>query len=128
MPAEGPRPFEVIEQGVNSSIGEALATCVKNAARWDALWEQHGSQAVARSTPPRVDFGSQMVAVMTLGTRPSAGYELKISRLFVERGTLIVEATEIKPDPNLRQAQVLTAPYTSLRTARFEGPVEFRLR
>ncbi|MFT5291133.1 MAG: hypothetical protein ACI82F_003209 [Planctomycetota bacterium] len=128
LPVEGPLPIDVLEQGVSSGVTESLSTCIHSEERWRAFWDRHVNQYLPKPALPPVDFSTDMVVVVTLGTRPTAGYGLEISALSLGGEVLVVESLETKPAPGSLQAQMLTTPYVILRTARFEGPVEFRLR
>jgi hypothetical protein len=113
--------WTTIAQGRISGIDERREVVVRSAAEWDALWRQHSSSGAA----PAVDFSTEMVAAIFLGTRPTGGYSLDILSAAPLGGALIVEYTERRPGGDAIVTQVLTAPFHMIRLPRFDGPVRF---
>ena len=67
----------------------------RTAAEWTALWKQLGS-----SWPrPAVDFTRSMVLGIFLGSRPTAGYTVKIDTIERQGDELVVTYRERAPIP-----------------------------
>jgi hypothetical protein len=96
-----------IDQGQESRIDVSKQVSARNVDEWDALWKQHG----AGRPRPAVDFNKEVIAAVFLGSRPSAGYGVRIVRVREEGATLVVSYTETRPAPDALTAQVLTSPY-----------------
>jgi hypothetical protein len=115
-------PFTTVARGPISGIESPRQVTVRSQAEWETLWKAHaGSQAI-----PPVDFSSTMVVGVFLGSRPSGGFTVEISRIVREGGSLIVEYRERKPGPGAVAAQLLTSPFHLVTLDRQDGPVEFR--
>ena len=100
-------PMRSIDQGQGSGIEAAKQVNARNVDEWDALWKEHaGSRA-----RPSVDFTKEVVAAVFLGSRPTAGYGVRIVRARQDGVALVVSYTETRPAPGALAAQVLTSPY-----------------
>ena len=74
---------------------------------------------------PDVDFSSNMVVGIFLGTRPTGGYGAEIVSAQPDGGTLIVKYKETRPGRGSMTAQVLTSPFHLVAVPKFDGPVRF---
>jgi hypothetical protein len=63
------------------------------------------------SSPPAVDFTREMAVVLSLGSRPTAGFDLDVRGVRKQGSELLIEAVEMPPGacPAL---QVVTCPWT----------------
>ena len=100
-------PMRSLDQGQESGIEAAKQVSARSALEWDALWKQHA----AGRARPAVDFNKEVIAAVFLGSRPSAGYSVRIVRVRQEGAALVVSYTETRPAPDALTAQVLTSPY-----------------
>jgi len=117
-----PIPFKTLEAGVQSDIERPREAVVRTAAEWTALCADHrgGPQACAP-----IDFSRTMVLGVFLGTRPSAGFGVEITRIDRDGDALVVSWRETKPGPNDMAAQMITMPYRLVTLDRAAGPVRF---
>ena len=74
---------------------------------------------------PEIDWDQDMLALVAIGERSSAGYGVEVRAVERVGQMLIVRASEQRPPPDSMQAQVMTHPYVVLRLPKFEGPVNF---
>lgn len=110
-----------IAKGEMSAIDEARQVIVRDGAEWSALWKQHNWN----DTPPPIDFTKSTVVGVFLGTRPSAGYSVEITKATLDGETLIVEYAERRPATGAVTAQVLTMPFHLAAVPAHRGPVRF---
>ena len=74
-------PVRSLDKGTRSEIVVARQVTIRDQDAWTALWQEH-----AASRPrPAVDFSSEMVVGVFLGTRPTAGFAAEI--VDIERPT-----------------------------------------
>jgi hypothetical protein len=117
-----PSPLRTVGKGPTSGIDEPRQVTIRSPAEWSALWEENGA-----GTPlPAVDFRSEMVAGVFLGTRPTAGYGVEIVRAVSNSDTMVVEFVETMPSHDAVTAQIITAPYHLVAIPRHDGPVTFK--
>jgi hypothetical protein len=114
--------FTTLARGDRSRIEEPRTVVVRTPAEWATLWKQHGGERSA----PAVDLTRSIVVGVFLGTRPTAGYSVEITRIGKRDADLIVMYRERRPEPSDMLAQVLTAPFHIVRTASHTGPVKFQ--
>ena len=73
-PPPGPWNVTTIAQGLSSGIQSFRFEVVRDAASWQSLWQAHAGSG----TPPSVDFATEMVVGVWLGSRPGGGTTVAI--------------------------------------------------
>ena len=109
-------------QGSSSGVDAPREVVVRSPAEWAALWKAHA----APQTAPVVDFSTNVVAAVFLGTRPTAGFRVDIVGARREADVLVIEYAERAPGADSIVAQVLTAPFHIVTLPRYDGPIRFR--
>ncbi|HYM22126.1 MAG TPA: protease complex subunit PrcB family protein [Vicinamibacterales bacterium] len=118
--AQSPPP-RTVDKGDFSNIDAATQVVVRNDADWKALWRRHaGDRAM-----PAVDFGKDMVVGVFMGSRPTAGYDIAITKTLEKDGTLWVWYRERMPARGVMLAQVLTFPFHLVAVPKTAGEVKF---
>jgi hypothetical protein len=115
-------PFTLLASGQASGIEDAREVVVSSEQEWTALWKSHAGG----EKPKKVDFSKVTVVGVFLGSRPTAGFEVRISRVVAEGRECVVEYEELRPARDRVVAQVLTSPYQLITLERPVGPVRFR--
>jgi len=113
--------FTNIAKGASSGQQVATEVVVRTPAEWAELWKLHAPSATA----PQVDFATNMVVGVFLGTKPSAGYDVEIVGVKAQAGDLIVEYVQTQPGRGTITAQMLTAPYHLVAVPKHAGHVSF---
>ena len=117
-----PMSFKTVAAGATSQIETSRTAVVRTSADWAALWKEHGGTGA----PQAVDFNQTMIVAVFLGTRPTAGESVEITRI-QERdgGGVVVTYLRRRPRPDEMVAQVLTQPFHIVSTAARGGSVTF---
>ena len=113
---------ETIASDTMSGIDTPRQAVARSDQEWAALWQRHAGLG---KPAPKVDFSKRTVVAVFLGSRPSAGYRVEVSRTRQEGKTLIVTWREIPPDRDSLLAQVLTSPAHLVSIPRFDGEIKF---
>ncbi len=113
--------FNSVAQGTRSQIQEPRQVVVRTAADWQMLWTAHDSAAA-----PDVDFSRAIVVGVFLGTRPTAGFSVRITAVTAKDGSAVVEYVEGRPRPGGMTAQVLTSPFHLVTVPRTIETVVFK--
>ena len=121
MPAPQPVPFKTLESGVQSDIERPREVVARTAGEWKALCADHAGGRPC----PQVDVSRSTVIGIFLGTRPSAGFSVKVTKVERDGDALVVTYLERKPGPDEMAAQMITMPYQLVTVDRFTGPVRF---
>jgi hypothetical protein len=114
-------PFTSIAKGEMSNQETSRQVVARTPAEWQALWKDHSPNGKL----PAVDFASNMVVGVFLGTEPSAGYAVEIVGVKTEGDGLVVEYVQRQPRRGTLAAQILTAPFHLIAVTRQAGPVRF---
>lgn len=115
------KPVETIVADMMSHVEEPLQAAARTPAEWTALWRKHAGDAAM----PNVDFGTQTVVAVFLGTKPSAGFAVEITGTRQESGTTIVQWRERRPERGQVAAQVITSPAHIALIPRVVGEIRF---
>jgi hypothetical protein len=113
--------FTSVAQGSRSGIHDARTVVVRSAGEWQTLWKAHDTEP-----PPNVDFSRDIVLGVFLGTRPTAGFGVRITAVTAKGTTAVVEFVESRPRAGAMTAQVLTSPFHLVTVPRQYENVEFR--
>lgn len=92
---------------------------------WQAAIKQHPWSGAQPTTLPKVDWTKDMVITATDGTRPTAGYELRITGVQRVGTDIVVRARQTAPAADAILAQVITQPSDAVAVRRMQGPVQF---
>jgi len=114
-------PLTTVSRGSISDQETARQVTARTAAEWQAVWKAHSST----DPLPAVDFSTQMVVGVFLGSKPSAGYDVEIVGTRSEGDALVVEYVVRQPGRGTMAAQIITAPYHLVAVPKHAGPVRF---
>jgi hypothetical protein len=117
----GASPIQTVVIEAMSQIEDSKQAVARTPAEFEALWRLHAGAAAT----PKVDFGSRTVVAVFLGTRNSAGFTVEITGTRQEKGALVVEWRERRPEPGNVAAQVITSPAHIATIPKFAGEIRF---
>ena len=120
------KPVPIAEQwsGAHSAQDTAKPVVVRDTEGWKQLWRaMHGRRAPMPEVP-EVDFRKHLVIGVFMGTRPTGGYSISITRI-VQNEKTVVTVREQSPGPGDMVTMALTAPYHVVVVPRVEKPIEF---
>jgi hypothetical protein len=116
-----PVPFKPLASGTQSYIERPRDVVVRTAEAWKAFCAEHDAD---RPCPP-VDFSRSTVVGIFLGTRPTAGVQVEITRIDRDADAMVVTYRERGPAPGEMAAQMITMPFQLVTIERFTGPIRF---
>lgn len=116
-----PSGIQTVVTDAMSQIDDAKQTVARTPAEFAALWKLHAGAAAM----PKIDFGSRIVVAVFLGSRSSAGYTVAITGTRQEKGVLVVEWREQRPEAGQVTAQVMTSPAHIATIPKFSGEIRF---
>jgi hypothetical protein len=111
----------VLDSGDQSNMDDARQAVVRTAAELNALWRLHAPER----QQPKVNFDTEMVVGVFIGSRPSAGFTVQILSVEEQGGTTIVRYRETVPPRGGIAAQVITSAYQLVAVPRRTGDVRF---
>ena len=113
--------FTTIAKGDASDQQTSRQAVARTLADWQALWKAHSPNEKL----PVVDFTSNMVVGLFLGTKPSDGYEVEIVGAKTDGDALVIEYVQRQPKRGMVSAQILTQPYHLIAVPKHTDPVKF---
>jgi hypothetical protein len=126
--APQPLEFSVLDSAGNGHIQTARFTTVRSEADWQSLWAEY--KGPFGIPAPTVNFQSQMVVGVFVGSRPSGCFDAAIRRVIQEAGAVRVEYNEgvLESAPSGTLTSCTTAftyPAVVAAVARSDLPVSF---
>jgi hypothetical protein len=113
--------FTNVAKGDMSGQQTTRQVTVRTAAEWKALWNDHAPT----EKMPSVDFATNMVVGIFLGSKPSTGHEVEIVGVRTQERDLIVEYVRKQPGRGTIAAQILTEPFHLVAVPKHAGTVRF---
>lgn len=108
-----------------SAHNVAARVVIRDAAAWGRFWGGIVAQIAPAPPLPAVDFTRQFVAAAAMGERPSGGYTIDVTAVFLRGGTIHVVVKSVSPGRSCGAAMVMTAPVVAVAVDRVEGEVRF---
>lgn len=99
--------YRELAVGGQSQISSAETRVARDDAELAALWAAHGGAGA----PPSVDFQSEIVIAVFMGSQPTGGYGISLERLEQRGASLEVSLLRSTPAPSAIVTQALTAPF-----------------
>lgn len=111
-----------------SGFGEPVRSVITDEEGWIEAWDRIHAHLSNPPSAPLVDFGSSVVVLAAMGTRPTGGYSIRIEDVHRHAGRLFVSALERSPGTACTLIQVLTAPVHAVEISGAGGEAEFAMR
>jgi len=104
-----PIAVQDLYNGQQSQAANAQTRVIRTAADWQTFW----TNTFGTTQPvPQIDFSRYMAAVVLIGRKPTAGYNVLITGVDDVANRIEVRYRATAPGPNDVVAQVATSPYS----------------
>ena len=117
--------FTNLSESVESSsdVRNESTWVIRDAATLRQVWAQVYQ---GRREAPSIDFSKEMLVIVALGEKPTAGYGVNITGISrSDRNALVVNVTAFAPAADCVTAAVRTYPVAVSRLRAFDGAVRF---
>ena len=118
-------PLDIVVQEYNSGINDRRRLVIRDAAAWQAFWNQAHGRYVPVPSAPVIDFSANIVIAATMGGRPTGGYGIEIESLHEASGDVFAIVIERSAGPSCGTTQAFTAPVIAVRVPRPGADVTF---
>jgi hypothetical protein len=118
---QGAPALRVLESGDQSNMDDGRQAIIRTAAELNTLWRLHAPDR----PQPAVNFATEMVIGVFMGSRPSAGFAVQILGVDERGGAIVVLYRETVPARDAVTAQVITSAYQLVAVPRRTGEVRF---
>ncbi len=121
----GERAVEIVSlaQGTYSGVTDERVDVVTDEASFARLWREAHSGMVPAPEPPAVDFSSEIVVFVFMGTRTTGGYAIEVTGAVETAAELRVSVSRREPGPEDFVTMAITSPYHVVAIERREKPV-----
>lgn len=111
----------VLDSGDQSNMDDGRQIVVRTAAELNTLWRLHAPDR----PQPSVNFSTEMVVGVFIGSRPTAGFAAEILGVEARGGATVVRYRQTAPGRDAITAQVITSAYQLVAVPRRTGEVRF---
>jgi len=131
----GPRTSYAVVSGV----GDRRRMVVRDRETLDDVWKQinsgpmsyslgPGGEKVPNLPPPapQIDFSHNMLLVVTMGSKPTSGYDIVVDGVYEHANQLEVVVRNVSPGRSCFTLQYMTQPVDIVEVEKREGSVVFR--
>jgi hypothetical protein len=121
-------PFDILVDGDTHGAAPAHSqVLINDQGHWQSYWR--AAHANLATLPPLipVDFANSSVVAVSLGSRPTGGYGLKITSVVTGAKGSTVSVTETSPGPGCITTQAITNRYVIVETSKLTEPASFRI-
>ena len=122
-------------EGVFSGIKTRKMIKVHSNGEFISLWKSMHSNMTPAPSPPKVNFNNSFVVAVFIGTKYSSGYNVRITRVELKEGKILVHGYSTKPSGENSMLTVLTQPYSMVivnipegKTITTDTPVVFLVK
>ncbi len=112
----------------NMKYEKARNFVFRSRSKMAAHVKAHSVSLSSTESLPDVDFEKDMVVLIAVGARSSAGYRVVPVSVRAEGDKTLIRARERTPPPDSIAASVITYPFLALSVPMRKGPVEVTLK
>lgn len=111
-----------------SGIPDSQRVVIRDPAAWRQYWTAVNQPFVPAPAVPDVDFAREMILLVSMGTRPSGGFVIRIDSAMTDAQQVRVQVTQIVPGRGCLVPAVVTRPVDLARVPATPLPVSFAER
>jgi hypothetical protein len=128
--APGSVGLTTVIQTDGSGFNTEATTVVTDQTTWQSVWQDLNRGKSPIPALPSIDFGTEIVLVVTMGAQPSSGYVVTVESARFEDSVITVDVTMTSPGTRCVGLTVVTGPVHVVRLTRPPGrlpTVKFRI-
>lgn len=118
--------FKSIAKNSNSGFETLTEQTINNATDFEKVWAIAWSHFSDPTPIPVVDFKTETIILVALGTRNNGGYQLKINSVHELGNELTINYTETTPNPKCSNTQAIVFPYEFISIPKTSKKVVFK--
>ena len=111
-----------------SGIADSQRVVIRDSSAWRQYWTAVHRPFIPAPAVPDVDFSREMIVLVSMGTRPSGGFVIRIDSAMTDAQRLLVQVTQIVPGRGCAVPAVVTRPVDLARVPATPLPVSFAER
>jgi len=110
-------PYTIIESGMSSAkiFQSSHFDVITDEQMFKRLFKEVHLNQIPPPVPPEINFENTIVLFLSMGEKPTAGYQITVERIVLEQDTLKVAVKMKKPGPGKTLATVITQPYVMVK-------------
>jgi hypothetical protein len=111
-----------------SGIPDSQRVVIRDAPAWRQYWTALNRPFIPAPAVPDVDFAREMIVLVSMGTRPSGGFLIRIDSAMTDAQRILVQVTQVVPGRGCAVPAVVTRPVDLARVPATSLPVSFAER
>lgn len=115
--------FLTISKGRNSGFETTEHRVIQDNTAWANLWNLTPQTYPTPDPPPQVNFSEKMIIAVSMGIRPTTGYEIEIKEIIDTGLTVVVKIQNTYPTEAV--FEMMTSPYHIVEIEKISKPIVF---
>jgi hypothetical protein len=103
--------FQTVAKAGDSGLNNCVDEVITDDATWERVWTQITAIDPHPGPRPAVDFGRQMIILVSMGVQPTPGHSITVTRIVKVRNHFKVLVEESEPGTSCSPVTVIGRPY-----------------
>jgi hypothetical protein len=121
-----PVSFGTVDKAATSGFQAPQQSFVATQKEWVDTWVTREGPVTPKKPHPQIDFSREVVIVAALGTKPTGGFAIEITRIVRTKDAIEIYVRKTAPQDGLKPPPGPTSPFVLARMPRPDRPVTFR--
>lgn len=118
--------YGTIDKGPTSGFQAPQQSYIATQKEWVDTWITREGPVTPKRPHPTIDFSREVVIVAALGTKPTGGFAIEITRIVRTKDAIEIYIRTTAPQDGLKPPPGPTSPIVLARMAKPDRPVTFR--
>ena len=120
-----PVSFRLIDRDALSGFQETQEKFITTLDEWIQLWARRQANLAKKKPHPAVDFDKEAVVVVSLGSKPTTGFSVEITRIVKTKEEIQIYVKETVPAEGSTPAAKPSSPFMIVRMPKPDRFVRF---
>ena len=120
--------FQTVSKAFHSRIVTAEYRVIQDNTEWANLWNLSQQIYPTPDPLPQVNFSEKMIIAVSMGIRPSSGYEIEVKEIIDSGLTVVVKVQNTYPAEGYGVLDIMTSPYHIVEIEKISRPIIFNTR
>ncbi|MEL6674977.1 MAG: protease complex subunit PrcB family protein [Bacteroidota bacterium] len=113
-----PMQTTVLMKGEMCGIEKAQNLLIRDLETFQSMWETYGKNQMPAPKMPDIDFATQAIIAVFMGTQSNGGYNVSVAEVAEEGSLLKVKVTHTVPGSNCLTTMAITQPFQMVSIAK----------
>lgn len=121
-----PVNYSVIKSGINGDFPTQKKLVITNEEEFKKAWANAFKNFLKKDTPPKIDFETKLIILVTMGEKSSGGYTINISDISENKNKVVVTVLNSIPEASCPTTSALTFPFEFIQLDKTTKEIVFK--